>query len=138
MTEREREIAEVLRAVPWARAVVERVGPLATVCQRHGCMWGAHEHCEDALADRDARLARLVEELAEMFHDISEDKRLAEMAEWERDARRFRAEGDMYGWNFYEGMRAGGNATDILYQRLGRRIRGALADAGAGKERGDG
>lgn len=48
-------------------------GPLAIVCQRHGCMWEAHEHCEDALADRDARLARLVEALRQIQRDVVSD-----------------------------------------------------------------
>lgn len=92
MTEREREIEAVLRAVPlvargasdfnkWqpdypamACAVAEaeadrlrrappwwqHVSELATVCQRHGCMWEVHEGCEVRIAKGDARLARLV------------------------------------------------------------------------------
>ena len=73
------------------------------------------------LAAAEQRVAALTEalgRLADLFHDLSENKRIAEMDEWSNTARRWRAEGDMYGWNFYEGMRAGGNATDILYQRL--------------------
>ena len=71
-----------------------------------------------ALAEQEGCLDRL----AEIFHTVSEETRVAEVVEWERAAQCSRAEDDLYGWNFYEGMRAGANAADILYQRLGRAI----------------
>ena len=65
--------------------------------------------------------------LADMFHEISEVERLAAMSRWEREAERFKASGDMYGWNFTKGMVSGANETDIMFQRLGRALRSALS-----------
>jgi len=50
------------------------------------------------------------------------EERYQEMARWEAEALKWKAEGDMYGWNFFQGMKSGANWCDIIYRRIGREV----------------
>jgi molecular chaperone DnaK (HSP70) len=50
------------------------------------------------------------------------DERFARLGEWRQESERWKADGDMYGWNFFQGMASGANWADILYQRIGREV----------------
>ena len=50
------------------------------------------------------------------------EERYQLLNEWRSDAEKWKVEGDMYGWNFHQGMAGGANWTDILYRRIGREI----------------
>ena len=81
----------------------------------NGCQCGRIAH-----AVREA-LAGALERIKKSLESASEE-RLQELKKWERESERWRAEGDMYGWNFHQGMTAGANWCDILYRRVDREI----------------
>ena len=64
--------------------------------------------------------------------DAASEERLGCMDEWQKAAEKSKGEGDMYGWNFYQGMAAGGNWCDILYGRVRREVE--KIEAAAGRE----
>lgn len=55
--------------------------------------------------------------------EAASEERYQELKNWEREAWKWKAEGDMYGWNFHTGMAAGANWCDIFYRRIGRVIK---------------
>lgn len=54
--------------------------------------------------------------------EAASEERYQELHDWERLAAKWKAEGDMYGWNFHQGMAAGANWCDIFYRRIGREL----------------
>lgn len=50
------------------------------------------------------------------------DERYEQMQEWYKDADKSKREGDMYGWNFFQGMAGGANWVDIYYGRVKRAL----------------
>lgn len=50
--------------------------------------------------------------------DEASAERLAEMVKWYAESEKWKSKGDMYGWNFHQGMAAGANRTDIIYYRV--------------------
>jgi len=71
----------------------------------------------DRADEVEAALARIMRAL-----EAASEERYQELKNWEREAAKWKAEGDMYGWNFHQGMAAGANWCDIFYQRIGREI----------------
>lgn len=96
-------------------------------CIRLG--WPGVESCEicDAIA---AAVAEALEQIEQSLKSASEEH-YQDLKEWEAKAGKWKDEGDMYGWNFFQGMAAGANWCDILYQRIGRGV--AVIRAGEGK-----
>ena len=39
-----------------------------------------------------------------------------------KESNKWKSEGDMYGWNFHEGMRAGSTWTQLFYARIRRKL----------------
>jgi hypothetical protein len=75
----------------------------------------------------EAALGPLVPLFQECFEERYQDMEKAHV-----EARKWKARGDMYGWNFHEGMAAGMNWADIIYNRLDRTIKDARAAAQGG------
>ena len=71
--------------------------------------------------------ARALDEVEKLLKECSEE-RLNLLREWEAEAERWKKEGDMYGWNFFQGMAGGANWCDIIYKRALRKLR-ELKDA---------
>lgn len=66
------------------------------------------------------------------LYEASDDERLEEMHKNEAEAERWKAEGDMYGWNFWKGVASGMTSASIVFYRVRRRlaaIRAALTPA---------
>lgn len=85
-----------------------------------GCPAARLRSLEGALADVKAKL------------EAASEERYQVLTEWEREAQKWKREGDMYGWNFHMGMAAGANWCDIFYRRIGRSLeafRAALTSA---------
>lgn len=59
-------------------------------------------------------------------HRAADEERLKETEEAHAEAARWKAEGDMYGWNFHEGRAGGTTAASIIFFRLQREIKGAM------------
>lgn len=55
--------------------------------------------------------------------EAASEERYQELKVWEKEAWKWKAEGDGYGWNFHTGMAAGANWCDIFYRRIGRTIK---------------
>jgi len=51
------------------------------------------------------------------------EERYQFLEECRREAEKWKAEGDMYGWNFHMGMAGGANWTDLFYQRVIRALK---------------
>lgn len=61
----------------------------------------------------------------------ADNERLSGQEEAHRESAKWKAEGDMYGWNFHEGKAGGMNEASIIFYRVRRFIEAALAsDAG--------
>ena len=67
----------------------------------------------------------ILEDLKNVFA-VSSEERFNELRKFEAESTKWKAEGDMYGWNFHQGMAAGANLVDIIYQRVNRAIAAAL------------
>ena len=67
-------------------------------------------------------LAGKILDRVEKSLNAASEERYRELKDWEAEARKWQAEGDMYGWNFHQGMAAGANWCDILYRRIGREV----------------
>jgi hypothetical protein len=62
------------------------------------------------------------EKLYQGIESASEERYLF-LEECHREAEKWRSEGDMYGWNFHQGMVAGANWSDLFYQRVIRALK---------------
>jgi hypothetical protein len=52
----------------------------------------------------------------------ADEERWQEQKDWERQAEKWKAEGDMYGWNFHQGMGAGANWCSLFFDRIRRKV----------------
>lgn len=77
-----------------------------------------------------AKLKPLVVALKE-----ASEERYRNLREWDAEAEKWKAEGDFYGVNFHQGMAAGANYCDLLYQRVIRAIEALLKEAETTGER---
>jgi hypothetical protein len=85
------------------------------------------------LAYRDAELAAMRASLVACRAALerASDERYEFLKQREVEATYWKSEGDLYGWNFHQGMAAGANWCDIFYRRIVRTLdAAALADAG--------
>lgn len=69
----------------------------------------------------DAPGPKTMEELGAVAESINQE-RLKEQDDWEAQAAKCKKQKDMYGWNFFMGMAAGGNWIDIIYRKIFREI----------------
>jgi hypothetical protein len=69
--------------------------------------------------------AKLVKALAEF--DAANAERLQETNNAHEEANRWKAEGDMYGWNFHEGRASGTTWASIIFYRVRRMLAGVSA-----------
>jgi hypothetical protein len=61
------------------------------------------------------------------------EERYQFLKEREAEAEKWKAEGDMHGWNFHQGLAAGANWCDIFYRRAARLLQSAaIASVPAG------
>lgn len=67
------------------------------------------------------REERLLGEMLDAFK-AADDERLAEVEERHQEAAKWKGEGDMYGWNFHEGVAAGMTTASIIFNRVRRTI----------------
>lgn len=65
--------------------------------------------------DRKALLAEVVTKIKE-----ASERRYRVLKECEAEAHKWKAEGDMYGWNYHMGRAGGCNESDIIYYRVQR------------------
>lgn len=70
-------------------------------------------HNEPATADT------LVSSLLELYK-AADEERLRETEEAHQEAAKWKAEGDMYGWNFHEGRAGGTTSASIIFYRIRR------------------
>jgi hypothetical protein len=77
------------------------------------------------LAERD-RWRAAVEQAHAKMKEASEE-RYSFLRECEAESERWKAEDDMYGWNFHQGMAGGANWCDLFYGRVMRAFDAALA-----------
>jgi len=92
------------------------------------------------LAETEIQFSEALEEILSTLNSASEERYQC-LNEWEQAAEKWKREGDMYGWNFHQGMAAGANWTDLLYQRIARAINAIkvrIDAAKEGKERSEG
>ena len=84
----------------------------------------------DARAERAEEQVRLLREALETaltkFNE-ADDERLQETEERYAEAVKWKVEGDMYGWNFHQGVAGGCTTTSIVFHRVKRCIEAALA-----------
>lgn len=52
----------------------------------------------------------------------ADDERYRNQKEWEADAEKWKADSDMYGWNFHKGMGAGANWVALYFFRVQREL----------------
>lgn len=60
--------------------------------------------------------------------NVASEERYQLLEECRQKSETFKRDGDMYGWNFLQGMSAGANWADLYYHKVVREIRviGAL------------
>lgn len=74
-------------------------------------------------------------EAQEILRGLLEDfkaidaERLKETDEAHAEAAKWKAEGDMYGWNFHEGKAGGITIASIMFDRLRRKMEAAIKEA---------
>ena len=66
--------------------------------------------------------ARALDEIEKVLKEAGEE-RFKLLREWEAEAEKWNKSGDMYGWNFFQGMAGGANWCDIIYNRALRKVR---------------
>lgn len=77
-------------------------------------------------SDHEAALAEAVKKEREAViadFEAAHAERMKRHDEWAKEAAHWKAEGDMFGWNFFSGMASGGIWIDICFQRLLRNLR---------------
>jgi hypothetical protein len=86
-----------------------------------------------ALAAKDAELAKCRAVLADLKDEFksADEERLRETDNAHVEANRWKAEDDMYGWNFHEGRASGTVSASLYFYRVFRKLKAALADAPA-------
>jgi hypothetical protein len=103
-----------------------------------------HDHRTAELDAKDMQIATLTKErddavaamrtvltsLKDEFKAANEE-RLKETQDAHTEANRWKAEGDMYGWNFHEGRAGGTTYASIYFYRVYRKLVAALSDAPA-------
>ncbi|MDE2106927.1 MAG: hypothetical protein KGL39_57465, partial [Patescibacteria group bacterium] len=78
--------------------------------------------------------ASVIQQALELCKE-ADNERLSGQQEAHRESAKWKAEGDMYGWNFHEGKAGGMNEASIIFYRVRRFIEAALAGQGeAAKE----
>ena len=78
-------------------------------------------------AEEQVRLLRAALETALTKFNEADDERLQETEERYAEAVKWKVEGDMYGWNFHQGVAGGCTTTSIVFHRVKRCIESALA-----------
>ena len=84
-------------------------GPVALLCV----------DCANAYASQQVEAAL---ERVEKSLNAASEERYQDLKKWEAESSKWQAEGDMYGWNFFQGMAAGANWCDILYRRIDQEL----------------
>lgn len=69
----------------------------------------------------------IILEIALTAFKSADEQRLLETEQAHAEAARWKAEGDMYGWNFHEGRASGTIAASIIFHRVKRLIESRLA-----------
>lgn len=65
--------------------------------------------------------ARLREAISQTWKEC-DDARMSEVEDARKEADHWKAEGDMYGWNFHQGRAAGMVSASIIYHRIERAV----------------
>ena len=84
--------------------------------------------CERLRRDAERQKQALIE-LKVLFEKCSEE-RYQELMLAQKEAAKWKSEGDMYGWNYHQGKAGGMNEADIIYCRLKKAIDAASAEGG--------
>lgn len=88
------------------------------------------------VTDAGAKLLAEVERLRKLpsvitraleLHKAADEERLKETEEAHREAEKWKAEGDMYGYNFHEGRSGGATTASIIFYRVRKYLDKALA-----------
>jgi hypothetical protein len=77
-----------------------------------------------ARTQRDGLRAEM-EAAVEMFK-AADAERLDDVYKAQAEANKWKAEGDMYGWNFHQGMSSGMTSASIIFNRVFRRLKSAI------------
>lgn len=120
--ERERDTASAV-TFRWQAKYHELDQELNHVIANRDTLRLAYKKAREALTNALERIA--------MVLTVASDERYSLLKEWQAKACKWEAEGDMYGWNFHQGMAAGANWCDLIYQRIGREIRTILKEDAA-------
>lgn len=71
------------------------------------------------------QLESAVKEAFDLFR-TADNERLNGVDEADAEAEKWKAEGDMYGWNFHKGKAGGMTQASIIFYRVFRRLKAAL------------
>lgn len=86
-------------------------------------------HDENQPTEREGWVSEtILQSLLSEFGKASEE-RYQFLEECRKEANKWKAENDMYGWNFHTGMASGANWADLYYQRVARKLEGMIATA---------
>lgn len=64
----------------------------------------------------------------ELEHDEAVEERYQFLEDCRHEAEKWKKEGDMYGYNFHQGMAGGANQADLYYARVGRILKKFLKE----------
>jgi len=70
-------------------------------------------------------LETTIKEAFDLFK-AADDERLEGVYDADKEAEKWKAEGDMYGWNFHKGKAGGMTQASIIFYRVFRRLKQAL------------
>lgn len=88
--------------------------------------------CECPVCMVHRKMQAALQKALEVFKTCDE-QRLQETDECRDEAEKWKSEGDMYGWNFHQGRSGGTIGASIIYERVRRMIREALATTTPGE-----
>lgn len=74
------------------------------------------------------KLRKAIREAFDLF-TAADEQRLEGVQDAHTEAEKWKAEGDMYGWNFHQGKAGGMTEASIIFYRVFRRLKVALKDA---------
>lgn len=80
------------------------------------------------LAHHRDQMREAIQEAFDLFK-TADDERLNGVHEAHAEAQKWKAEGDMYGWNFHQGKAGGMTEASIIFNRAFRRLKAALEAA---------
>jgi hypothetical protein len=101
------------------KEIIKLKGDIAAIVNKGTCF--LIDEQQKHIAQLQAKLAA-VRTLVDAEWKKAEEERLKETDEHHAEAAKWKAEDDMYGWNFYEGVSSGTIGVSFIYHRMVRAI----------------